>query len=237
MNISRPRDTSGSRLPASWVAYAALGVATVVGAYCYGGVSTKSSTAGVAQRRESASENERLLRLEREVQRLGALAERAELARIQAQQDDARTIVPVVREEADLPTPERELSPEQQEAEAQRQEAIFYGNLDSRLTSEPVDLNWRRETEAAIGLVIPAQLGSDARLGKVECASTLCKVLLEHPNSPHIPADRMMRFAENRGPLGAYELQVNASREGMTTIYFVQPRGQSQDDTSAVGRL
>jgi len=225
--MKTPRSRDASRVVTRWGIYLGVTVAVAVSAYNFGRGST-SSIKSEPGRVTIGIDEARITRLEQEVLRLRRLER--QVAQQAARQDHAPEA-----EAADVPVRDPlaeavELPPAERAAKAREEEVAFYADLDARLAGETVDARWRAHTEAAITAVFPQQLGSDVALEEIECASSLCRVVVNHPNSPRIDGQKFTSLFLNRGALGEFALQADNSREGATTLYLVYGQALAQAD-------
>ena len=182
-----------------------------------------------------------------EVERISALERDVLLLR-------AATIAQGARDEHDQVTPpggpesaaEREAEEEEMSA-AERQQARqeqvaadraarqqFLKELDARVDSEPVDPKWRSATQGQIAASFSKQLGPDVSIAASTCASTLCRVELDHPAQRRLPLAKLTELAMHRGEeLGAMEIHYDTkSRDGATTIYLLRGSDEASSPPS-----
>jgi hypothetical protein len=181
-------------------------------------------TAPGVVRRDGIVEEQRLAALEQKLQSLQA----ADARRLIPQSDKPPARAKDAREEPanaidSPPEPRTEAEINRNQQVARRQ---YLDGLSDKLDTEPFDPTWRVETERVITELVPARFGADITADQVTCASTLCRVRLNHPHSASLPADKLSDFLMNRGALGSMEIQADTDEHGSTTLYLLrgQPR-------------
>lgn len=187
--------------------------------------------------RAAAPENERVAALEREVRLLRAAAssrsEQAEQGGAAVGESPERSVQEYAEEEAEeaLTPAQRRQAREARIAADRAARGEFLQELDARIESEPVAPKWRATTQGLIADSFAKQLGSDVSVAASTCASTTCRVELEHPSQPRLPFAKLAELSMQRTEaLGAMEMHYDVkSRDGATTVYLVR----QPDDTRA----
>jgi hypothetical protein len=113
-----------------------------------------------------------------------------------------------------------ELDPEDEEILAQEAQALHFDALNRRIDTERVDGAWRHETEGPLKQLMTQHLAPKIRVSEATCASSFCRVKLDHPEWSRIPPGWMFEFDLARASLEVTEVQYDNREEGATTLYF-----------------
>lgn len=194
------------------------------------GSSARSAAERNAQEPQGTSrtpDEQRFATLEREVQRLRVAlqasqrdsnADRGAPAAVASTGDGE----PQEEDRLDDADERRPREPELAEAELRETRIRFWDAMSDQVDTEEIDPAWRNTTEPVLEQAIP-RLGPQVSIAETSCASTLCRVKLNHPEWPHIPNERFSDFVMNReGPLASMEIRLDIRDEGNTTLYFVR---------------
>jgi hypothetical protein len=218
----------------TWLIVLLVSIALVPLAYLLG----RRSTPPVSQRAGAAAsdDGQRLAALEREIQGLRAATVRATLASQEAIAERTTTAAITPEQARGKATPgdddtlKERLDPEEEARRGDTERAAFLADLSRRVDTEPVDGAWRHDTETGIRRLIAEHLGPKVSISEATCASSVCRVKLNHPEWPHIPTEKMIQFDVNRSSLAASQIQFDPSAERATTLYFMrdQPTATAQ---------
>jgi hypothetical protein len=193
---------------------------------------TRASTS-----RAEGLQGERISALERDV-RLLRVATNAQAARAEHDHVTPSARPEILAEEEpegeEMSAAERQQVRQQQIAADRAARTQFLKELDVRVDSEPVDPKWRAATQGQIAASFSKQLGPDVSIAASICASTLCRVELDHPAQRRLPLARLTELAMHRGEeLGAMEIHYDTkSRDGATTIYLLRPADEASSPSS-----
>ncbi len=113
-----------------------------------------------------------------------------------------------------------EPDPGEVEALSRAERLQYFDALSARIDSEATDGAWRSATEGPLARLISEQLGSKVSVAEATCASSYCRVQLNHPEWARLPPDLMFAFDLARTSLQVTEAEYDNRDEGATTLYF-----------------
>jgi hypothetical protein len=94
-----------------------------------------------------------------------------------------------------------EVDPKEQERRLEQVRVEHFDALSRRVDTELVDARWQHETEQPLKQLMSKHLGPDFTVSEATCASTLCRVKLEHRAWPRIPTAKVFEFDMARASL------------------------------------
>lgn len=178
-------------------------------------------TAGRVVRAENSPSRRRLDALEQRVAALTAANERLQLATVAQVREQPVHQLPSDIEgegvEETAPPLDRE---RRREVQKQKRRKLL-SDLNDRVENEAADPEWRVRRERTIDGVFSQVLGAQTSIGEVVCASSTCRVRLDHPSMERLPSDALQSLTMNREGLEDMSIHYQYD-EGRTTLFLVE---------------
>lgn len=158
---------------------------------------------------------------------------RAEVAQLKRHQDlDVKLAVGALSSASRAASPERPETLEEMAAKAEAKDARIAETLSQKLRDERIDVAWSGETSAqiqsAFKTILPGTEVVDAR-----CASTLCRVVVRHPEKDEQAAMPRRLAAVQPFAQGTF-LRYDYQSDPPLTTLFVLRNGQVPPEVSSL---
>jgi hypothetical protein len=211
-----------AKLRSNWIFIALAGLVLAAVGYRWG-LTSSPSTAGRAgkttvqhaQERPTADDNRQLAALQQEVRALRAANAALVLQRQAAAEAPPELSGAQAREE---PT-EPEADQLELEEQARQTRIQYFDELSRRIDTEAIDGAWRHDTEGPLKQLLAKHLGPEISVAEATCASSYCRVKLNHPQSPRLRGSTFS-FDLARASLEVTEVSFDNREQGTTTLYF-----------------